>query len=622
MSIQSINIGQTANDGNGESLRDGGAKINANFAELDQRTSAAQGSADAAAAGLVDKVDKVSGLGLSEASFTQQEKTKLAGLESPHFRGTFTDLAALVAGVGSPLPGDYADVDTAGEDAVRYIWDSTDAVWLAGGSADPITASQVKSLYESNPDTNPFTDAEKAKLGNSATSTDGLTEGATNKYWTSARTLGTALAGLVLNNSAVIAATDTVLTGLGKLQAQISAHIGKGGTGQHPLSTAAAAGFMPAFPSLTDGKTYGFRNGAFYEVSTAAGNTNIFGEPRMLPSRNAATIGVPVADGQLIANADTLYPDAWAALQLASPPVPVTTTAQWISDPTLRGCWAIDVANKQIRVPDYNGKQAGSIGPVMFRADGTLGFAPGKIRQDQTQGYRVEMAAIYVSDTRPIGGAQVGTNNGGTAQGPDPVGPTVAWGSSTGTGVANGYPVFNSGRRMTDGTNGAPRTGAESFPTHVVGVWGVVLFGATINAGAADAAVLATSYANQQAAITALQAGIHTFIYPNNGTEAAPANIINNSRYTNPNPYGTAPVLCFAQVRINGEWETPFHTAFGSTTASYGLVAAPHKDFSEIVTQTGSAGIHSAARTGQFSTVEVYPANQTTLPCRVLVAKV
>ncbi|WP_122663497.1 hypothetical protein [Pseudomonas viridiflava] len=622
MSIQPINIGQTANDGSGESLREGGAKINANFAELDQRTSTAQGSADAATAGLADKVDKVSGLGLSEASFTQQEKTKLAGLESPHFRGTFTDLAALVAGVTDAVPGDYADVDTAGADAVRFIWDATDSVWLAGGSADPITAAQVKSLYESNPDTNPFTDAEKAKLAASATTTDGLTEGATNKYWTGARTLGTALAGLVLDSAAVIAATDTVLSGLGKLQAQISAHVGKGGTGQHPVSSATTAGFMPAFPSLTDGKTYGFKNGVFTEVSSSGGSGAIFGEMRTLSSRSMVIAGVPYADGQLIEGADVLYPDAVANIQSSTPSVPVTTPVLWLSDPTMRACWAYDPVTKQLRVPDWNGKQAGSIGPLMFRPDGTLGFAPGKVRQDQTQGYRVEMAGYFVNDTRPIGGGIATSNSGNTRQGPDPVGNTIAWGSSTGTGNANGYPVFNSGRRMTDDVNGTPRTGTETFSTHGIGVWGVVLFGAVSNAGAADAAVLATSYANQQARIQALEAGAHTYVYPNGGTQAAPANVVNNSRYVSANPYGLAPVICLPQVFLGGAWETVFPTAFGSTTATYGVIAAPRGDNSQIVTQTGSAGVHSAARVGQFSTIETYPAIQTTLPCRVLVAKV
>lgn len=330
-------------------------------------------------------------------------------------------------------------------------------------------------------------EAENASGGPS--NTDQLREGETNKYWTGARTLGTALAGLVLDSAAVIAATDTVLSGLGKLQAQISGHVGKRGIAQHPVSNNVEAGFMPPFPSLTDGKTYGFKNGAWIEVA-AGGNAAIFGEMKTLSSRALVIGGVPFADGQLIEGADALYPGAVANIQSANPTVPVTTPALWLSDPSLRACWAYDPATKQLRVPDWNGKQAGSIGPLMFRPDGTLGFAPGKIRQDQIQNMVGDVGlgggtlGLISSASTPTGTFKRGT-------------PKTNWIGATSTAEA-----YNLGFDAS----GSARTGAETFPTHGIGVWGVVLFGAVSNAGAADAAVLATSYANQQAAINSLQA--------------------------------------------------------------------------------------------------------------------
>jgi hypothetical protein len=54
-------------------------------------------------------------------------------------------------------------------------------------------------------------------------STDSVTEGSTNLYFTGARVLATVLAGLSVATSPAITATDTVLSGLGKLQAQITA---------------------------------------------------------------------------------------------------------------------------------------------------------------------------------------------------------------------------------------------------------------------------------------------------------------------------------------------------------------------------------------------------------------
>lgn len=304
-------------------------------------------------------------------------------------------------------------------------------------------------------------------------------------------------------------------------------------------------------------------------LSGASGNTNVFGELRTLPSRSITVPGIPYADGQLISSASTLYPDVVTNLKSATPSVPVTTPALWLSDPTLRACWAYDQANDQIRVPDLNGKASGSIGPLMFRPDGTLGFAPGNIRQDQVQGYRVEMAAIYVSDTRPIGGALVATNNGGTTQGPTQVGPTVAWGSSTATGVANGYPVFNSGRRMTDGTNGTPRTGTETFPTHFVGVWGVVLFGAVINAGSVDAAALATKVANLESSLSKAVFGEMRSLPSRNVTQPgivyADGQLLNNASSQYPDAYAalqlatppvpvTTPAMWLSDPTMRGCW--------------------------------------------------------------------
>lgn len=185
---------------------------------------------DALASQLSAKVDKQVGYGLSQESFTAAEKAKLAGLEGSHYRGTFPNLSALQSGVTGPVTGDYADVDGGvAEPVLRYIWDESDEEWVAqAGSTDPITAAQVKSLYESNPDTNAFSDAEKTKVGGisaGATAnpdTDSLSEGASNLYHTAARVLATVLSGLSLASGAEIISTDSLLVAFGKLQRQIN----------------------------------------------------------------------------------------------------------------------------------------------------------------------------------------------------------------------------------------------------------------------------------------------------------------------------------------------------------------------------------------------------------------
>lgn len=176
------------------------------------------------------KVDKIAGYGLSQQNFTPAEKAKLAGLEGSHYRGTYLNLTALQTALPTALAGDYADVDAGTADPVqRYIWDDSDDEWVAqASSADPITAAQVKTLYESNADTNAYTDAEKSKLGGVAAGatanadTDTLAEGATNKWFTTARVLATVLSGLSLATGGAITSADTVLVAFGKLQKQIT----------------------------------------------------------------------------------------------------------------------------------------------------------------------------------------------------------------------------------------------------------------------------------------------------------------------------------------------------------------------------------------------------------------
>lgn len=176
------------------------------------------------------KVDKIAGYGLSQENFTTAEKAKLAGLDGNLWKGEYTTLAALQAAHPTADPGSSANVDAGiGDPVLRYIWDDNDSEWVAqAGSADPITAAQVKTLYESNPDTNAFSDAEQAKLGAIAAGatanadTDSLSEGSSNLYHTAARVRAAVLTGFSLASAAAVSATDNVLSAIGKLQKQIS----------------------------------------------------------------------------------------------------------------------------------------------------------------------------------------------------------------------------------------------------------------------------------------------------------------------------------------------------------------------------------------------------------------
>jgi hypothetical protein len=113
---------------------------------------------------LAGKVAVEAGKGLSSNDFTTAEKTKLAGLESSHFRGEYATLAALQAVTGTT--GDYAYVDLGSSQPVtKYIWDTTDTEWVPQqGETTEETPASIKSKYESNANTNAYTDAEKTKL--------------------------------------------------------------------------------------------------------------------------------------------------------------------------------------------------------------------------------------------------------------------------------------------------------------------------------------------------------------------------------------------------------------------------------------------------------------------------
>ncbi|WAT30170.1 hypothetical protein [Pseudomonas sp. GXZC] len=199
MSIVPLNIGSGPNDGTGQDLRSGGQVINDNFAELDQRATSAQATADAAVTnvqlqtGLDVKVDKIAGKGLSTEDFTTGEKNKLAGLQPAHYRGTFISLAALQAGVSTPVAGDYGDVDAGvGADVQRFIWDASDIKWVLQGAS-----------------------------GGGPDNTDSLPEGSTNLYFSGARVLSAVLSGLSLLTGTPVVTTDTILVAVGKLQKQI-----------------------------------------------------------------------------------------------------------------------------------------------------------------------------------------------------------------------------------------------------------------------------------------------------------------------------------------------------------------------------------------------------------------
>ena len=103
---------------------------------------------------------------------TDSERAKLSSLEGTKFLGTFLTVSAIPT-VGA-VAGSYADVDAGvGSDAERYIYDVNANKFVKSVSQIAgETAASIKTKYESNANTNAFTDSHKTKLDNITEATD------------------------------------------------------------------------------------------------------------------------------------------------------------------------------------------------------------------------------------------------------------------------------------------------------------------------------------------------------------------------------------------------------------------------------------------------------------------
>lgn len=253
-----------------------------NTSDLNKPVSTAQQAA------LDGKVDKVAGKGLSENDFTDELYDKLSGIEGTHFRGQFISLEALRAAIPSANIGDYANIDPGeGQDVQRALWDSDDADWVISGSGGgQMTPAQIKSGLLANPDTNVLTDAQLQKLNGVA---DGATANQSDSYllnranhtgsqWAatisdfSSAVRSTLLTGLAAGTNAAIAATDSVLGALAKLQAQIAAKLTNPMTSPGDLILGATGGAPARLPIGSAGQVLKVNSaGAGLEYAAAGG---------------------------------------------------------------------------------------------------------------------------------------------------------------------------------------------------------------------------------------------------------------------------------------------------------------------------------------------------------------
>ncbi|MCG9027082.1 hypothetical protein LH440_14440, partial [Laribacter hongkongensis] len=165
------------------------------------------------------------------------------------------------------------------------------------------------------------------------------------------------------------------------------------------------------------------------------------------------------------------------------------TEAEWQADPLKRGAWTYGNGSTTFRMPDWNGKSAGSKGAVFVRGDGALSAgAPGMIQGDAIRNITGEFQD----------GAGTGTNAYYGVKGAFGVS-TVDSGSGRTAGSST--PLY----KMSFDASRVVPTAPENRPLNVTGVWVCRLFGAVTNPGAADAAQLATEVARLWAQLSGKQ---------------------------------------------------------------------------------------------------------------------
>jgi len=126
-----------------------------------------------------------------------------------------------------------------------------------------------------------------------------------------------------------------------------------------------------------------------------------------------------------------------------------------------------------------------------------------------------------------------------------------------------------------------------------------------------------TAISGVSASLQALDSKVaFVIVYPNGGTEAAPAPVVVNTRYVLPNPFPGAFVICEAQLKYSDGWGNTGW--FTQASESYGTRAS-QLDGGSIVVRTGINNINSSPDGGGRANVGTL---LSPVQCRVLVWRI
>ncbi len=267
------------------------------------------------------------------------------------------------------------------------------------------------------------------------------------------------------------------------------------------------------------------------------------GTPDWWPLRSSIPAGQIPLDGQTVSRAT--YPDL-AAMVIAGT-LPVVADAAWQSDPTQRGMYTLGDGSTTIRVPDMNGKAAGSLGAVFRRGDGTRSAGAGGALQADVVGPHAHTTTMAFA-----------------------VGSGSVW--AAGNGASATYTL----------ANGAG-VGTETRPLNVTGVWTVHAFGAVVNPGSVDAAQLASDLATTQAELALVRAGAF-------GIDQSMQNVIadraSGTNYTNST---NRPIMVFIQAATTSTGGNIYATVSGVICARSYIGATSAKVAIQFMVPPGGA---------------------------------
>lgn len=190
-----------------------------NTSDISKPVSTAQA---AALAGHTGNTSNPHGVTKTQVGLSNADNT--SDLSKPISTATQTALDAKISSTEKGAASGVAPLGADSKIAAAYLPSYVDdVVEAATFAALPVTGETGK-IYVTLNDNKTFrwSGSAYAEISASPGSTDAVTEGATNLYFTAARVLAAVLTGLSTASGAVITAADSVLSSLGKLQKQVT----------------------------------------------------------------------------------------------------------------------------------------------------------------------------------------------------------------------------------------------------------------------------------------------------------------------------------------------------------------------------------------------------------------